>query len=229
MSATPNPLQPDHPDDADTTTTAADLAGLPDRLVPDFIAHWVVKTARSTEMIEWYGHVFGARVVHEDSQIAFLTWDHESHRLALVKLPPPVRYVFPLSRWRRKTYGIDHLAFTFVSVEKLLLTYERLKGVGITPVWAINHGPTTSLYYEDPEGIRLEFQTENFPTAQQTADYFNSREFDDNPIGTNIDPDYLLEQLRAGVDAEQLLARGAGTRPGTTQRSNKRAITWKTL
>lgn len=229
MSATPNPLQPSHSDDADTTTTAPHLDDLPDRLVPDFIAHWVVKTARSAEMIEWYGHVFGARVVHEDSQIAFLTWDHESHRLALVKLPPPVRYVFPLSRWRRKTYGIDHLAFTFVSVEKLLRTYERLKAVDIKPVWAINHGPTTSLYYEDPEGIRLEFQTENFPTAQQTADYFNSREFDDNPIGTNIDPDYLLEQLRAGVGAEQLLTRGAGTRPGTEQRSNKRAITWKTL
>lgn len=229
MSATPNPLQPSDANDADTTTAAPNLDGVPDRLVPDFIAHWVVKTARSAEMIEWYGRAFGARVVHEDGQIAFLTWDHESHRLALVKLPPPLRYAFPLSRWRRKTYGIDHLAFTFVSVEKLLLTYERLKGVGIKPVWAINHGPTTSLYYEDPEGIRLEFQTENFPTAQQTADYFNSSEFDDNPIGTDIDPDYLLEQLRAGAQPEQLLTRGAGSRPGTKLRSNKRAITWKTL
>ncbi|OBF59915.1 biphenyl 2,3-dioxygenase [Mycobacterium sp. 852002-50816_SCH5313054-b] len=193
------------------------------------MAHWVVKTARCAEMIDWYGQVFGARVVHEDNQIAFLTWDHESHRLALVKLPPPLRYVFPLSRWRRKAYGIDHLAFTFTSVATLLLTYERLKGVGITPVWSIYHGPTTSLYYEDPEGIRLEFQTENFPTAQQTADYFYSDEFSENPIGTNIEPDYLLEQLRAGSDEQHLLKRGAGTRPGTKPRSNKRAITWKTL
>lgn len=229
MSATPSPLQPSDPHDPDITTSAPDLDQLPDRLVPDFIAHWVVKTARSAEMIDWYGHVFGARVVHEDSRIAFLTWDHESHRLALVKLPPPLRHIFPLSRWRRKTYGIDHLAFTFTSVEKLLLTYERLKKVGITPVWSINHGPTSSLYYEDPEGIRLEFQTENFPSAQQTAEYFNSAEFDENPIGTNIDPDYLLEQLRAGAAREQLLKPGAGTRPGTKPRSNKRAITWKTL
>lgn len=81
-------------------------------------------------------------------------------------------------------------------------------------MWSINHGPTTSLYYEDPEGIRLEFQTENFPTAQQTAEYFNSAEFDDNPIGIDIDPDYLLERLRAGTDRDQLLKRGAGTRPG---------------
>lgn len=146
-----------------------------------------------------------------------------------MKLPPPLRHIFPLSRWRRKTYGIDHLAFTFASVEKLLLTYERLKKVGIDPVWSINHGPTTSLYYEDPEGIRLEFQTENFPSAQETAEYFNSAEFEENPIGTNIDPDYLLEQLRAGTDRALLLRRGAGTRPGTRPRSNKRALTWKTL
>ncbi|OBF36844.1 biphenyl 2,3-dioxygenase [Mycobacterium sp. ACS1612] len=197
--------------------------------MPDFIAHWVIKTARSAEMIEWYGKVFGARVVYEDHQIAFLTWDHESHRLALVKLPPPLRYVFPLSRWRRKAYGIDHLAFTFTSVKALLLTYERLRGVGITPVWSIYHGPTTSLYYEDPEGIRLEFQTENFPTAQKTAEYFGSDEFAANPIGTNIDPDYLLEQLHVGVREEDLLKRGAGIHPGTKPRSNKRAITWKTL
>jgi len=229
VSATPSPLQPSNPEPTDETTSAPDLDQLPDRVVPAFIAHWVVKTARSAEMIDWYGHVFGARVVHEDGQIAFLTWDHESHRLALVKLPPPLRHVFPLARLRRKAYGIDHLAFTFPSLEQLLLTYERLKGVGIEPVWSINHGPTTSLYYEDPEGIRLEFQVENFPTAQETADYFNSPEFADNPIGVNTDPDYLLERLRGGAREVDLLRRGAGTRPGTKQRANKRTLTWKTL
>jgi len=229
MSATPSPLQSPIRKPADTSSTPTDLNELPDRPVPDFIAHWVVKTARSAEMIAWYGTVFGARIVHEDAQIAFLTWDGESHRLALVKLPPPLRYVFPFARFRRKTYGIDHLAFTFTSIKELLLTYERLKKSGITPVWSINHGPTTSLYYEDPEGIRLEFQTENFPSAQLTADYLNSPQFAENPIGVNIDPDYLLERLRAGVEEPALLRPGAGTRPGTKPRSNKRAITWKTL
>ena len=37
----------------------------------------VVKTARPREMIAWYGTVFGAQVVHEDQQIAFLTWDED--------------------------------------------------------------------------------------------------------------------------------------------------------
>jgi catechol 2,3-dioxygenase-like lactoylglutathione lyase family enzyme len=198
-------------------------------LPPDLLAHFVVKTARAKEMVDWYGAVFGARVVHDGQQVAFLTWDGESHRLALVKLPRFARYAFPFSRIRRKTYGIDHLAFTYHSLERLLRNYERLKHQGIRPAWAINHGPTTSLYYEDPEGIRLEFQAENFATGEATAQFFNSRDFAANPIGINIDPDYLLERLDAGEDPAELLKPGAGTRPGTTPRANKRAITWRTI
>jgi hypothetical protein len=84
------------------------------------------------------------------------------------------------------------------------------------------------LYYEDPDGIRLEFQTENFPTARETAEYFHSNAFAENPIGVNFDPDYLLERLGSGVDPTELLQR-AGTRPGAKSRANKRALTWKTL
>ncbi|MEV2221865.1 VOC family protein [Nocardia vinacea] len=196
---------------------------------PDLLAHWVVKTARSKEMIAWYGAVFGARVVHEDKQIAFLVWDHESHRLALIKVPRVLRYLFPLARFRRKFYGVDHLALTFGSLERLLVNYERLKKIGIRPVWSINHGPTTSLYYEDPDGIRLEFQTENFATAAATADYLAGSAFAANPVGVEFDPDYLLERLRSGDDPSTLLEQGAGTRPGTTSRSNKSTLTWKTL
>ncbi|HSZ41434.1 MAG TPA: hypothetical protein VK817_15875 [Trebonia sp.] len=86
----------------------------------------MVKTARAKEMIDWCGRVFGARVVHDGGQVVFLSWDGESHRLALVKLPRFVRYVFPFSRIRRKAYGIDHLAFTYHSIERLLGNYERL-------------------------------------------------------------------------------------------------------
>jgi catechol 2,3-dioxygenase-like lactoylglutathione lyase family enzyme len=198
-------------------------------LAPDYVAHWVVKTARSKEMIAWYQTVFGARVVHEDKRLAFLTWDAEHHRLALVKVPGLMRYLFPLSRFRRKFYGIDHVGLTVKSLDRLLSTYERLKKAGITPVWSINHGPTTSLYYEDPDGIRLEFQTDNFPTANAVANYFHSSAFAENPIGVNFDPDYLLERLRSGAEPTELLGQGAGTRPGTTARANRRAVTWKTL
>lgn len=207
-----------------TTPAPADKA-----LAPDTLAHYVIKTPRPAEMIAWYGHVFGARVVHEDKQIAFLTWDDESHRLALVKIPRAARYLFPLARFRRKILGVDHLAFTYSSLERLLLNYERLVARGITPVWAINHGPTTSLYYEDPDGTRLEFQVENFPTPEETAAFFDSEEFTANPIGVTIDPSYLLQRLRNGEPPAALVDRWAGVRPGTSPRVNKRAITFRTL
>jgi catechol 2,3-dioxygenase-like lactoylglutathione lyase family enzyme len=198
-------------------------------LAPDYLAHWVVKTARSSKMIAWYKTVFGARVVHEDKRIVFLTWDAESHRLALIKVPAVLRAAFPLARWRRKVYGIDHISVTFASLERLLSTYERLKDEGITPVWSINHGPTTSFYYEDPDGIRLEFQTENFATPKETADFMAGGAFAANPIGVTIDPDYLLERLRTGNDPSQLLRAGKGVRPGAKVRANKRALTWRIL
>jgi len=191
-----------------------------------FVAHWVVKTARRDEMIAWYRVVVGARVVHQGRQATVLSWDDEHHRLALVPVPSVLRYLFPLARLRRKVYGIDHLAVQFTSLERLITTYERLKQAGIHPVWSINHGPTTSLYYEDPDGIRLEFQVDNYPT---TAAFFAGEEFAANPIGTEFDPEYMLARLRRGDDPAELLRPGAGTPPGTTPRANRRAITWKTL
>jgi catechol 2,3-dioxygenase-like lactoylglutathione lyase family enzyme len=180
------------------------------------------------EMIDWYGAVFGARVVH-DGPGRLPDVGRGEPSAGASKLPRFVRYAFPLSRIRRKTYGIDHLAFTYHSLERLLRNYERLKYEGIRPVWATNHGPTTSLYYEDPEGIRLEFQAENFATGEATAEFLNSEDFAANPIGVNIDPDYLLERLTAGEEPAELIEPGAGTRPGTTPRANKKATTWRTL
>jgi catechol 2,3-dioxygenase-like lactoylglutathione lyase family enzyme len=194
-----------------------------------YLAHWVVKTARANEMIDWYRHAFGAHVVHEDAHIAFLTWDEESHRLALIKVPWLVKLAFPLARLRRKIYGVDHLAFTFDSLTTLLNKWEELKAVGITPVWSINHGPTTSLYYEDPDGIRLEFQVENFSTAQQTTEYFGTAQFADNPIGVNFDPGYLLERLRNGDLETELLGQGAGVRPGSALVANRKTLNFRTL
>lgn len=210
-----------------SATEDVPIAAAP-RIAPDYIAHWVVKSARTEEMVRWYGTVFGAEIAYQDDEITFLTWDDESHRLAVIAVPKALKFLFPLAKLRRKMYGIDHIALTFVSLERLLENYVRLKRQGIRPVWAINHGPTISLYYEDPDGIRLEFQVENFD-AENTAAFFFTEEFARNPIGVNIDPEYLLSRLRRGETHEQLRRREAGTRPGRPVIANKKTITPKTL
>ena len=55
----------------------------------------------------------------------------------------------------------------FADSATCLYTYARLKGDGIEPYWCINHGPTTSLYYKDPDGNQIELQVDNFPTPRR--------------------------------------------------------------
>ena len=83
-------------------------------------------------------------------------------------------------------------------------TYERLKGEGITPVWTINHGPTTSLYYQDPNGHRVELQIDNFETTEALNAWFRTPAFAENPIGVEFDPEVLVARHREGLRREDL-------------------------
>ena len=69
------------------STTQDAQSRKPPRLAPDYIAHWVVKSTRTEQMVRWYGVVFGAEIAYQDDGITFLTWDDESHRLAIIAVP----------------------------------------------------------------------------------------------------------------------------------------------
>jgi len=102
------------------------------------------------------------------------------------------------------------VAYTFASLSDLLATYERLKASAIMPSWAINHGPTTSFYYRDPDGNQMEFQIENFGSVEESAAYFFTKDFAENPIGVEFDPEDLLKRFRAGEREDVLKRRPAG-------------------
>jgi catechol-2,3-dioxygenase len=125
---------------------------------PIKFAHVVFQTRRFEEMIAWYEGVFEARVVYRNSSLAFLTYDDEHHRFAFTRLPDSepdddgVR--------ARGDAGVHHLAYTYANLGDLLETYARLKQSGVMPYWPIHHGMTLSLYYQDPDGNRLEFQVD---------------------------------------------------------------------
>jgi catechol-2,3-dioxygenase len=129
---------------------------------PNKLAHVVFKTPRINEMADWYTLVLDGMVVFSDKRVCFITYDGEHHRVALIKVPRPLRIPGTVWKLHRKVWGFDHVAFTYHRLETLIATYRRLADVGIEPVWCINHGPTTSLYYEDPDGNRVELQFDNF-------------------------------------------------------------------
>jgi len=181
----------------DRTTKLAVNRG---RIKPIQLAHIVRRTTRFEEMLNWYRTVLGAEVVHSDAMLAFLSYDAEHHRIAIAQIPG-------LEEQSPMAAGTDHVAFTYADLGDLLYTYSRLKREGIEPYWCINHGPTTSMYYKDPDGSRVELQVDNFPSAEEANQWMRSGDFAANPIGVIFDPDDLLARYVAGDAMETLTAR----------------------
>jgi catechol-2,3-dioxygenase len=170
------------------------------RIAPIRLAHIVRRTTRFEEMIAWYRTVLAAEIAHADDMLAFLTYDDEHHRIAIARIPG-------LEEQSPSAAGTDHVAFTYADLGDLLQTYSRLKNEGIEPFWSINHGPTTSLYYKDPDGNKVELQVDNFATADDCNTWMRSDAFAANPIGVVLEPDELLARYRAGEPIETLAAR----------------------
>lgn len=166
-------------------------------IAPAKFAHAVLRTTRLPAMLDWYCTVLNAHVVFQTGTLAFLTYDDEHHRLALAAFPGVVER-------QPRAAGLDHLAYAYANLGDLVATYERLKAAGVTPVVNINHGVTTSMYYRDPDGNKVELQVDNFPDAESLRAFFKSAEFARNPIGVDFDPDELARRYHAGEPAAEI-------------------------
>jgi catechol 2,3-dioxygenase-like lactoylglutathione lyase family enzyme len=168
--------------------------------VPSKLAHVVLRSPNFQKMIDWYKAVLGAEASYENEGLAFLTYDEEHHRVAIINMPH-------LAQRPSGAAGMDHMAFTYDTLVDLVAHYTRLKDVGILPFWGINHGPTTSFYYRDPDENQLEFQVENFDTLAESNAFFGSAEFAENPIGVDIDLEDFARRVRAGEPEKALKKR----------------------
>lgn len=185
------------------STLTLETRRLPDAsaaIAPTKFAHVVLKTARYDAVIAWYASVLGARVAFRNDFIAFLTYDDEHHRVAVLHAPGS-----PAAS--DAAAGVHHIAYTYAGLGELLATYRRLKAGGIEPARCINHGPTTSMYYRDPDGLRVELQVDNFATMAECQAYFTGPDFAENPIGVIFDPEQLIREYEAGVSVADLVRR----------------------
>jgi len=175
---------------------------------PHKLAHVVYMTRRFDEMIAWYENVFEATVAYQNPFVAFLTYDDEHHRFAFVNmsvLKPDV-----VNAGHSSDVGVNHVAYTFANVGDLLDNYERLKAEGILPYWPVHHGMTLSMYYQDPDGNRMEFQIDTCSVEEANA-MMRTEAFAANPIGVDYDPDALLAKYRSGATFETLMVQPEGT------------------
>ncbi len=162
--------------------------------------HVNLKTTRLQGMIAWYGTVVGMTANYQFPGGAWLTNDEANHRLALLVSPLVVDDPDKLMHT-----GIHHTAFEYASLAALLDTYARLAPLGIVPHACLDHGMTTSFYYEDPDGNSVELQADNFGTWQESAEWMRTApQFAANPIGVPIDPARMLAASREGAALAEL-------------------------
>lgn len=105
------------------------------------------------------------------------------------------------------TAGLHHVAFAFATLRGLLEAWKLRKELGIIPTWSVNHGLATSIYYKDPDGNEIETQVDNFATLEEANEFMVSKFFQENPIGTDVNPEELLGRLEAGEEEELLKKR----------------------
>ncbi|MBA3947995.1 MAG: VOC family protein [Herpetosiphonaceae bacterium] len=162
--------------------------------------HFNLKTTRLQEMIAWYITVVGMASNYQFPGGAWLTNDEANHRLALLTSPQ-------LSEDPDKLMhtGIHHSAFEYATMGDLLDTYSRLKALGIEPHACLDHGMTTSFYYEDPDGNSVELQSDNFGTWQESSAWMRtSPQFAADPIGMPVDPDRMVAVRQTGASFAEL-------------------------
>jgi catechol-2,3-dioxygenase len=169
-------------------------------LSPASLAHVVLRTANLDGMVDFYTNFLGGTVTYGNEILSFITYDEEHHRVAIIGIPSTDPKV-PTS------CGLEHIAFAFNSLSDLLASYRHRKARGISPVWCVNHGPTTSIYYKDPDGNMLETQVDNFDTVDDANTFMNSKAFAENPIGTDFDAEEMIQAIKSGKDEASLKTR----------------------
>lgn len=119
---------------------------------PAFLAHVVFRTTGTESfqaMVKFWVKFLNAEVTYQNSSLSFLTYDEEHHRIAIGIFPETIKR-------KGKPTGLAHIAFTYTTLQELAMSYRQRKVLGMVPFWCVNHGPTTSLYYHDPDGNEIE-------------------------------------------------------------------------
>jgi catechol 2,3-dioxygenase len=162
-------------------------------------------------MVDWYAKVVGMVPIYSTSNswgveagvsagAAFVTNDRAHHRMAIASLPE-----LQEDTDKKAHVKLQHVAFEYATIDDLLTSYVRIKGLGIEPILTTDHGPTIAFYYQDPDGNSVELFVDNFGDWDKSRGYTRSSpDFHKNPMGTFVDADKLVAARQAGMSFAEL-------------------------
>ena len=174
------------------------------------ISHLVFNTANYEAMKQWYLDVFEAKIGVEtsDHTACFLQTDEHHHRIGMfnvAKTDESKAMTAPGSGDTSALARLNHFAFEYPTLAELFETYERLAGSSILPAVSMNHGPTMSVYYQDPDRNVVELFYDAQYSQEQLAEFYAGG---DRYVLSAIpfDPAKKLGELRAGKTVAVLTA-----------------------
>jgi len=181
------------------------------RTIHPTLRHYGLTTANLPSMLEWYATVLGMTVVFQTSSAlgkdapiqvsaAWVTNDNANHRIGLIVMPQLTQDAQKSAHVR-----LQHTAFEYDSLDQLLDTYIRLRDKNIKPILSADHGPTTSMYYADPDGNSVELFADNFGDWEESENFMRlSAEFAAMPMGKYFDPEKMVTVRAAGATAGEI-------------------------
>ncbi len=162
-------------------------------------AHVVIQSYDMPRLAAWYRDVFDLDILVASPRVTFGTYDDEHHRFGFVQLAGEAPN-------DGRPSPLKHVAFAYAGLDDLVAQYRKLKAQGHLPAECVNHGPTLSFYYQDPDGNGVEFFIDRFATMEESKAYMLSEPFQKNLFGYFIDPEKIAEQFDAGVAHDEILA-----------------------
>ena len=169
------------------------------------LQHLGLTTANLDAMLDWYRKVLGmtvnARVGAPGGprngpsfSAAFVSNDEVHHRMVFFEFPGVAA-----DPDKRHHARVQHIAFEYETLDELLGTYVRLKGLEITPVMAADEGSQTSFYYTDPDGNSIELNINNYRNDWTATEHMRTDPSSDRPRRVLVDPDKLIAARKAGA------------------------------